>query len=185
MINKKQAHRYCREDISLIENYELAANDLTQTWEIHHRAEILPCGVYSPETLMEFGLYWKRPASELVFMTKGKHKGLHNSSKPGTMLGKKLSESTKHKMSLARKGKSAYWNIGNNHWLGRHHTEETKKKISEARMGQPSWNKGIKASAESVQKMKQSHLGKHWWNNGSVEVCQKECPDGFVSGRLK
>lgn len=133
---------------------------------------------------MKFGLYFKRPASELVFLTKGEHKGLHNSSKPGTMLGKKHSESAKRKMSLAHKGKSTYWSIGNTYWLGRHHTEEAKKKMSDAHKGKPSWNKGIKPSSESLQKMKQAHLGKRWWNNGKVEVNQKECPVGFVRGRL-
>lgn len=69
MVNEKQAHKYCADDISKIENYSKAIADSTQTWDCHHRGEILPCGRFSKEELIKFGLYWKRPASELVFMT--------------------------------------------------------------------------------------------------------------------
>ena len=40
MINVNQAKAYCCEDISLIENYEQALNDKTQTWDCHHKLEI-------------------------------------------------------------------------------------------------------------------------------------------------
>lgn len=40
MINYDQAKRYCAEDISKIENFEDAALDTTETWDIHHRREI-------------------------------------------------------------------------------------------------------------------------------------------------
>lgn len=39
MINEINVHSYCKEDISKIENYELAVND-TEMWECHHRTEI-------------------------------------------------------------------------------------------------------------------------------------------------
>lgn len=32
MINTAQANKYCKEDISLIEKYQIAVNDNTQTW---------------------------------------------------------------------------------------------------------------------------------------------------------
>ena len=32
--------KFCSEDPSLIENYDLAIADETQTWECHHRLEI-------------------------------------------------------------------------------------------------------------------------------------------------
>lgn len=27
--------------------------------------------------------------------------------------------------------------------------------------------------------------GTHWFNNGEIDIRTKECPEGFVSGRLK
>ena len=39
MISENQVKKYCREDISLIENYDKAINDKTQTWDCHHRKE--------------------------------------------------------------------------------------------------------------------------------------------------
>ena len=69
MINERSVYAYCREDISRIENYEQALADQTQTWHCHHKAEILPCGRFSKETLKRFGLYYNQPASMLVFIT--------------------------------------------------------------------------------------------------------------------
>lgn len=97
MINEEYAKTYCCEDFRLIENYELAVNDHTQMWEIHHRGEILPCGRFLADDLIKFGLYWKRPASELIFLTKAEHTRLHKSGVP-------LSEETKKAISDALKG---------------------------------------------------------------------------------
>lgn len=94
MISEAQAKRYCNEDISLIENYELAINDNERKWVCHHRCEILPCGTFGWKTLRRFGLYNKRPASELIFLTKTEHNKLHNT-------GKHHSEKTKKQMSKA------------------------------------------------------------------------------------
>lgn len=41
MINEKQAKKYCRDDLSKIENYEQAIADTTRTWHLHHRNAIL------------------------------------------------------------------------------------------------------------------------------------------------
>ena len=78
MINEKYAKKFCCEDLSLIENYELAINDTTQTWDCHHRGEVLPCGRFSRADLKKFGLYYNRPAAELIFLTKSEHKKLHS-----------------------------------------------------------------------------------------------------------
>ena len=59
MINEGCAKKYCCEDLSLIENYELAINDQTQTWDCHHRGEVLSCGRFSPNDLNKFRLYFK------------------------------------------------------------------------------------------------------------------------------
>ena len=46
-------------------------------------------------------------------------------------------------------------------------SEETKKKIAEASKG----NKNVR--------------GMHWYNNGKISKRAKECPEGFVPGRIK
>ena len=51
MISENQVKKYCREDISLIENYDKAINDKTQTWDCHHRKE----SQYSVDELVDIG----------------------------------------------------------------------------------------------------------------------------------
>ena len=92
----KSYKKFCCEDPSLIENYDRAIADTTQTWEIHHRGEILPCGRFSRDDLKKFGLYYKRPASELIFLTPSEHQRLH-------LKGVPLSEATKKAISDALK----------------------------------------------------------------------------------
>jgi hypothetical protein len=50
------------------------------------------------------------------------------------------------------------------------HSEETKAKISSAKAGKKSNRKGLKHSAESIQKMRESHIGQEAWNKGSVGI---------------
>ena len=88
MINEKNAKLFCKDDISLIENYEQAINDKNRKWVCHHRRGT----IYSKEGLIEIGEYYNRPAIELIFMTEEEHKRFHN-------IGKHLSEETKRKMS--------------------------------------------------------------------------------------
>lgn len=59
-------------------------------------------------------------------------------------------------------------------------SEETRKRMSESHKGKQGPNKGKKHSEEWVRKMS----GWHWYNNGEVNVKAKECPEGFVKGRL-
>ena len=94
MISEAQARKYCKEDISLIENYEIAVNDQTQIWHCHHRRET----IFTREGLIEIGEYYHRPAIELIFMTEEEHKRLpHIGNK--NWLGKHHSEEAKEKMS--------------------------------------------------------------------------------------
>ena len=97
MINEFCAKAYCCDDLSLIENYDKAVADTTQTWECHHRGEVLPCGRFSIYDLKKFGLYYKRPASELIFLTPTAHRQLH---KTGVL----RSDVTKKAISDAKKG---------------------------------------------------------------------------------
>ena len=93
MINEKCAKCYCSEDISLIENYNQAISDEERTWEIHHRIECDENGrtLFTCKQLKEMGLYFKRPASELIFVTRSMHWKLHREiyEKRGKIVGKK------------------------------------------------------------------------------------------------
>ena len=130
MINEYRAKKFCCEDLSLIENYELAINDTNQTWEIHHRGEVLPCGRFSADDLKKFGLYYSRPASELIFLTKAEHTSLHFKDVP-------KSEATKKAMSEARKGVPK--------------SEAHKKALSEAKKGIPLSEATKKAISEALK----------------------------------
>lgn len=75
--------KYCKEDISKIENYDKAIADKSQVWCCHHRDEIrtLPSGMIAlrtTEELKECGRYYDCPANELIFLTKSEHIKLHN-----------------------------------------------------------------------------------------------------------
>ena len=97
MINEGTVKKFCCEDISLIENYDIAVADTTQTWHCHHRGEVLPCGRFSRDDLKKFGLYFNRPASELIFLTPFAHRQLHFKGVP-------LSEDCKKAISDSLKG---------------------------------------------------------------------------------
>ena len=97
-----------------IENYDKAIADESQTWECHHRLETHNSDGerrlidISKKELIALGMYYNRPAEELIFMTKMDHKRLHNTGneKRGrkvseTMKGHLVSKETKRKMSEA------------------------------------------------------------------------------------
>ena len=143
--------RFCKNPEN-IENYEKALADNFVGWECHHRLEThnsdgirREVDILSEE-LQALGMYWHRPASELIFLPISEHQSLH------------------------QKGK-------NNSMYGKHFSEESKKKIGEA-------NKGKHRSEETKMKMSESKKGMHWFNNGEKCVRAKECPPGFINGRI-
>ena len=98
MINAKCAKIYCSEDISLIENYHIAIADKEKTWDIHHRRECDENGktLFTHKQLIEMDLYYNRPASELMFVTRSMHLKLHKemcikNGKIGGKIGGKIS----------------------------------------------------------------------------------------------
>lgn len=159
MISESKARKYCSEPLEQIENYDKAVADKEHQWDCHHRGEILPCGVYSVSDLKKFGLYWNRPASELILIRHDEHVRLHMNN---------LSDETKKKLSEAQKGKKlseehkkkiSESHIGNTYGLGRKFSEESKRKISEAQMG----NKnalGCHRSEETRRKISEARRGK-------------------------
>ena len=157
MICERLIKLYCKDAPSLIENYEKAINDNTQTWDCHHRRET----IFSRKDLIEIGEYYNRPACELIFLTSLEHKRLHN-------LGKCSSAETRKKISEANKGK--------------HRSSETRKKISEAKKNMSDETKR-KISAALLGNTAVS--GTYWYNNGKINTRSKKCPEGFVKGRIK
>lgn len=86
--------------------------------------------------------------------------------------GKHLSEEHRRKIGEANKGKSGYWE-------GKRLSDETKKKLSNANKG-----RHLSLSEEAKIKISEVSKGKHWYNNGTKNIRAKECPEGFVPGRL-
>ena len=96
---------------------------------------------------------------------KGKHPSEETKNKISEAnKGKRYSEETRKKMSDAHKGKHTG---SDNPFYGKHPSEEARKKMSEANKG----NKNVR--------------GTRWYNNGEKCVRAKECPEGFVPGRVK
>ena len=188
---KHYFERYCK-DYKNIENYEKAKKDNFKGWHCHHRLETHTSDGarrlvdISVEELQALGMYYKRPASELIFMKHSEHSSLHDEGENHPMYGKKHSEESRKKNSESHKGK--------------HHSDESKKKMSEAQKGKPKteeWrkrigeaNKGKHLSEEHKKRLSEANKGntatkgKHWYNNGKINKMAYECPEGFVPGML-
>ena len=148
MINNINVKKFCNGDISLIENYEKAINDVEQTWVCHHRKGTDE-GL-SRKQLKELGLYFNRPTNELIFLTKSEHNKLHYKGEKNPMYGKKLSKEHKQKISMKMQGKNK----------GKHLSEEAKQHMSEAQMGEKNGMYGKHLSEEAKQKISVALKGK-------------------------
>lgn len=138
MINEKNAKKFCKEDLSKIENYDKAIDDTTQTWDCHHRTEIWwNC---TAKDLIDNECYYNRKACELIFLTHAEHSSIHNK-------GKVMSAEARAKMSATRKGKTfteEHCRNLSNSQKGRVLSEEHRKKLSEAHKGHiPKGTKGM------------------------------------------
>ena len=158
--------QYCK-DYENIENYQKALKDNFKGWHCHHRLEThtsdgerRPVDITQKE-LKALGMYYNRPASELIFLTESEHNAYGK--------GKHRSVETRRKMK------------GNKNALGYKHSEETKNKMRES-------HKGKHHSEEARRKMKGKNIwirGTRWFNNGKINIRAYECPDGFVPGQLR
>ncbi len=149
----------CCDNIEDIENYERAKADNFRDWVCHHRFEThtsdgerRPVDITRDE-LKALGMYWHRPASELIFLTRKEHYTLHKCHK-----GKQHSEETKKHLSEINKGKKLSEETKKK--IGeaskrRHPSEETRRKMSEAQKGHP-------VSEEARRKSSEFCKGKHW-----------------------
>ena len=205
---KHQFEKYCK-DYGNIENYYKAAADNFKGWHCHHRLETHTSDGerrlvdISQKELKALGMYYNRPAEELIFLPRSEHEAFKK--------GRHHSAETKNKLSIINKGEK-------NPMYGKHLSEEHKNKLREVNKGnayakgKPAWNKGKKMSEEFCKKNSESHKGilagekhpmygkhfteeskkkmsdakkgKHWYNNGKINIMSKECPEGFTPGRL-
>ena len=210
--------QYCK-DYENIENYDKAKADNFLGWCCHHRLETHNSDGQrrivdiTQKELKALGMYYNRPASELIFMKHGEHTQLHSKGKKYSeetkkkigeaQKGKKLSEETRKKISEASKGKTyseeTRKKLSDAHKgkkfsaehkkklsevkKGKHLTEETKKKISEAQKNMSEETK--KKMSEARKGENNQAYGKHWYNNGKENKFCHECPPGFVPGMLR
>ena len=174
MANYKYYKRYYCKDIDNVENFEKASADNFKGWHCHHRLQTWTSDGERREVdisaaeLKALGMYYNRPASELIFLTESEHHSLHSKGNK-YMMGKHHSAESNYKNSEAHKGK--------------HHSEETKNKLSEASKGNK-YFLGKKHSDEAKKKIGEAKKRMRWFNNGEKCVRAKECPDGFTPGRL-
>lgn len=93
------ASKFCT-NYKEIENYDKMMNDVGTYWECHHRLETHNSDgermttQITREELKALGMYYNRPASELIFLTRSEHCSLHQIGKDRT-----ASEETKKKIS--------------------------------------------------------------------------------------
>ena len=71
-ISITNAKEYCKDDISKIANYNLAVRD-KRVWHCHHKLGVN----YTVIELKLNGLYYDRPARELVFLLPEDHTAVH------------------------------------------------------------------------------------------------------------
>ena len=175
MINERYVREFCCEDASKIENYNEAVSDTTQTWHCHHRMETDCATILIKEYLIENGLYYNRPASELILLTQHEHMSLHCSIRNNGNTynkGKKLSKEQIEKISLRMNGK--------------HFSYEIRQRMSNSKKGKKTheWTYEQRTKVSNANKGNKNCVGKKWWNNGVISVRSEECPEGFRPGRI-
>ena len=102
-----------------IENYAFAISDDKHMWDCHHRLETrFSDGALRPKNaqlskaeLIALGMYYNRPAEELIFLTRSEHLKEHQSTK-----GNKWTDEQREKHSEIMKGRP---NVGGDRIQGK------------------------------------------------------------------
>lgn len=130
MFNSKMAQRYCCEPIESIQGFK-AASESSEKYHIHHKFEEMGLSIVD---LKELGMYYNRPACELVFMNGREHIRMHST--------RDLSEAYKHIL----------WKPGHVPEF----TETHRRHISEAKKGVPVSDEHRAKISESCKRTKQT-----------------------------
>ena len=139
---KASWNAFCSEPLDKIEHYEEALAEGFKGWCIHHRLEIQQDKRVSRQELKDNGLYFGRPAEELVFMKVGEHMTLH-------MTGMKRSAETRKKIAESAKGRTF--------------STETRLKIAETLKGRTLSAEHRKKLSQSLKSKNNWTKGLHWW----------------------
>lgn len=114
--------KFCKDNIKDIEGYNEAVTS-EKRYCCHHKLGLN----VSYKDLIEKGLYYNRPASELLFIEIGEHTRLHKQN---------LREETRKKLSGEKNGMYDVHRYGETHPMyNRHHTDDTKQKMSDTMKG--------------------------------------------------
>lgn len=152
-----RASEYCREDLSLIENYAEAMADKTQVWHVHHRDEIrvLPSGMVARRTLqdlIEAGRYYQCPANELIFVTNAEHHKIHFKGRVGNRLGSRMTPEQKQHMrdvNIGRVMKPEWKAKISARMKGHVVTPQTREKLRQAAFLRAAKNKALKEATNA------------------------------------
>lgn len=125
--------KFCKDDITRIENYDIAKSEDFKGWDCHHRLELTLDNEFanSKEDLIRYNMYYNRPYFELILLRKSEHSQLHQNTyhfkQYNSKLNKDKPKSEHMKMALS------------NSLKGRKFTDEWRENLSKACMGR---NKG-------------------------------------------
>lgn len=168
-VNKKTglacAATFCTKP-ELIENYDLAIVDKTQTWICHHRLETHNSDgkrrlvALESEELIALGIYYNRPPEELIFLTPAEHRVLHNSLRDYS----KVTEEARQNISKAQKLRASNM------------TEEERRSVFGSRKGQKQSEEERQKRSISIRntinkmsdKERKEKYGRDPWNKKKV-----------------
>jgi hypothetical protein len=177
---------------------------------IHHLRETEEQRVFNDTYYERWGIDFNGDMKFAIKMTKEEHTHYHAVSLETrkkmsiSRTGQKHTKETKLKQSITKLGdknpnKDGHVRKGavlseeskqkmREKALGRKLSEEQKRNIRLALQKRDLSSfqgmKGKTHSEEARDKIRQSLKGKVWWNNGTIQTKQIDCPPGFVKGRL-
>ena len=200
-------YKFCSEDVSSIENYDKALLDTNLIYDCHHRLETHTSDGkrrlidLTVEELKALGVYYKRPANELILLNKSEHMILHSENRSLDIFTSDYQK--RFKWFNNGKVEVRVLNCPDGFVPGRlSFTEEHNRLHSESVKGYRHFTNGIKEvyckecpegfwqgrkkeSVEAVMKKSKRVKGSKWWTNGEIDRFCKECPEGYIQGRSK
>lgn len=96
-----------------------------------------------------------------------------------------IAKNRTHVDHISKNPHGYYYNdVRNLRWC----TQKENNNFDERRLNEKlSWknnNERKTAASELRKRLNKTRIGSHWFNNGTTSLLCKECPDGFVSGRI-